>query len=453
MLKFASDKNLSPALLEKLGQVYNTAKTVTYLDKSADAGRARGDSFNVLDIPSMLEKFAAVEQPPAEPAKVTPGKLSDVAHNPFHADLNFETEDSPEGYAEIKLASETRQKLADHLVDLANLDNVGQFIFETREDIGEAVVDLTDDLRKLASCSFLELEQEAIGMAGDALKGACDKVASQMEYLGYRDIERATDAGRPRFTQNTDKLQKLANIQDKMNVLEMALEYQENLTKEATATQHKMPSVNRGSGGRPDNSAPATNAGGGFDAVQGLFHGVDLSLQAANKSMDDRIGARKKKTTDRDYKGYVGEIANTAVEKNDQVKDVLWELFGERNNSGQQLIDEEDTNMRQTAMLQEFLITDPILSEEDPDKVTSLYNTIRKVAPQVASDRNAMVVALRSMVQHDGIAPQDLRQFADTERSIQITQNNQDALNARRYANPDKEQKKKEKVRPEPIFK
>ena len=54
-LKFANEKNLAPALLEKLGQVYNTAKTVNYLDKSA---AKRGSSFEILDVSDMLETYS-----------------------------------------------------------------------------------------------------------------------------------------------------------------------------------------------------------------------------------------------------------------------------------------------------------------------------------------------------------------------------------------------------------
>lgn len=53
LIKYASDKNLSVAQLERIGQIYNIAKTLNFMDKSA----ARGDSFKVLDNEKMLAKY------------------------------------------------------------------------------------------------------------------------------------------------------------------------------------------------------------------------------------------------------------------------------------------------------------------------------------------------------------------------------------------------------------
>lgn len=53
MLKWAKANNLSPALLERTGHVFNTAKTLWALEKSAN----RGDSFPIVDIPEMMEAY------------------------------------------------------------------------------------------------------------------------------------------------------------------------------------------------------------------------------------------------------------------------------------------------------------------------------------------------------------------------------------------------------------
>ena len=53
LIKYAEERNWSPAQLERVGQFYNIAKTLNFMDKSA----ARGDSFKVLDNEGMLAKF------------------------------------------------------------------------------------------------------------------------------------------------------------------------------------------------------------------------------------------------------------------------------------------------------------------------------------------------------------------------------------------------------------
>jgi hypothetical protein len=55
LVKYASDRNLSPAQLERIGQVYNIAKTLNFMDKSAN----RGDSFRVLDTNKMMADFTS----------------------------------------------------------------------------------------------------------------------------------------------------------------------------------------------------------------------------------------------------------------------------------------------------------------------------------------------------------------------------------------------------------
>lgn len=64
LVKYATDRNLSPAQLERIGQVYNIAKTLNFMDKSAN----RGDSFRVLDTQKMMSDFTAFKPAPQKEA-------------------------------------------------------------------------------------------------------------------------------------------------------------------------------------------------------------------------------------------------------------------------------------------------------------------------------------------------------------------------------------------------
>lgn len=55
LVKYASDRNFSAAQLERMGQVYNIAKTLNFMDKTASSNR--GDSFRVLNMDTMLSDF------------------------------------------------------------------------------------------------------------------------------------------------------------------------------------------------------------------------------------------------------------------------------------------------------------------------------------------------------------------------------------------------------------
>ena len=70
------------------------------------------------------------------------------------------------------------------------------------------------------------------------------------------------------------------------------------------------------------------------------------------------------------------------------------------------------------------MLTDEILSEEDPQKVVDAYNTLRDLAPEMASDINIARVTLRSMVQHEGLSVFDAHQFSQAELDKAKVDNN-----------------------------
>jgi len=89
------------------------------------------------------------------------------------------------------------------------------------------------------------------------------------------------------------------------------------------------------------------------------------------------------------------------------------------NNTGQELVDDSAQDYEQTSMLQKLLLTDEVLSDADPERVAEIYNTFRTTMPALAADPNVMRVALRSALQHDGIAPFDVKGFLDTQLAAQ----------------------------------
>lgn len=57
LLKTASKHNMYPAQLEKLGHAFNQMKTIVGLEKQAN----RGDSFTLLNVPGMVQKYASYD--------------------------------------------------------------------------------------------------------------------------------------------------------------------------------------------------------------------------------------------------------------------------------------------------------------------------------------------------------------------------------------------------------
>jgi hypothetical protein len=97
-------------------------------------------------------------------------------------------------------------------------------------------------------------------------------------------------------------------------------------------------------------------------------------------------------------------------------------ILGSGKNMDQKHVDDAHAEARHVAILQNLLTTDEVLSEADPEHVVSMYNTLRRLSPHLADDPNVARVALRTMVQHDGVSPFDAKNFLDTEQSHQKNQ-------------------------------
>ena len=90
-------------------------------------------------------------------------------------------------------------------------------------------------------------------------------------------------------------------------------------------------------------------------------------------------------------------------------------------------------DVEHAAVLQNLLLTDEILSEEDPEKVVDAFNTVRRMAPELAKDLNMMRVQLRSMVMGDGISVFDAQQLSKAELDARKVDNDRRALDDLHY--------------------
>ena len=87
--------------------------------------------------------------------------------------------------------------------------------------------------------------------------------------------------------------------------------------------------------------------------------------------------------------------------------------------------------------MQNLLATDEILADADPEKVVEAYNTLRQLAPELASDINVARVTLRSMVQHDGLAIFDAQQYSSAELDKAKVDNNRSTTEQSLYGKKD----------------
>lgn len=480
MLKFANKKNLAPALLEKLGHVYNTAKTVTYLDKCASEDKGRGESFDVLDIPKLLEAYT--EKKAGDHSYLSDdfsskssGRFTDL----FDGKITFndlENLDAPEDYEEIKLASARRLDWQQTSVKFANVEQAEQLIFDSKEDNRKLASEVSNFIRdSYNETDFESLEQDAKHYFGDCVKSACDYVSDYMSGIGYT-VKRASDSGESRLIADTSFLLKFAMIQHNLNNQENASSYIEDTQpkkKQASTEDHALELLGKRHGidvkeldlltgvGMPHDKAFTTaikhkqqqdseklkadekleedEPAGVYDSpqegmddsniVEWLDRGKDIGGGLAKGVAGEVGGALQSSKRMLGLDKSLPEQISTAGET---AKSLL-EAVAPGRDTGQELIDRELDEAKYQTVLQDLIITDPILSEEDEDKVADLYNTIKSVAPEMSKDKNVVRVVLRSAVQYDGIAAPDLAQLVEAERSIQKSKWNTEVIDNQRY--------------------
>lgn len=74
LLKYATDKNLPPAVLERMTHMFNALKTNCYMDH-ADTMEKRGSQFSLIDAPSLLEKYTTFTE---DTNNTTKNSISDI---------------------------------------------------------------------------------------------------------------------------------------------------------------------------------------------------------------------------------------------------------------------------------------------------------------------------------------------------------------------------------------
>jgi hypothetical protein len=75
-------------------------------------------------------------------------------------------------------------------------------------------------------------------------------------------------------------------------------------------------------------------------------------------------------------------------------------------------------NMERQLLLQELIMTDPILSRANPQKVAKSYEQILRLSPQISKEKEVVRAMLRQAVATQAIAPHDADQWTKLDTDI-----------------------------------
>lgn len=433
ILKFSSAHNLAPAQVEMLGQLFNTAKTLSHLEKAA--ADKRGASFPTLDVPSMTAKYLELS---AKPSTEWTGKSADVSLPAClkgwdSLDLGEEqevkaaaviTEDDASIFSADRKAREARREMN---IKQANLDTMKQAYSDFQVEGQKIMEDIHRTLRGNPNMSFPAFESDAISFYGDTSLPVMEKLAGYMEGSNWHVKRGARDDTKRLVPAYDGMMDKMGALIDWHYLSQAALG---SIKQAMNAPGVEEPQVETAQFAEPagENKKKDDRQGKG-DAQQGDGgKGRDMNGGGGKDKSKGKGEGRDKSDSGKPREGYTAPINKTldavAGKGYGLLEPALQKAIGGGFNSNQQTVDRDYMDARHLATLQRLMTTDEVLAEADPEKVVSTYNTLREIAPSLAGDPNVMRVALRSAIQHDGISPFDIKSFLDTETARQKTDYN-----------------------------
>ena len=461
LLKMAGEKSMTPGQLEAMGQLFNTAKTLSYIDKSA----SKGASFPIVDVPAMLDKYITVKQANAPVIGAieldAPELESDVAAGLPECFSGFLTPD-------VRRTKEVEQPLtfkqASQAVDVRKLEVeiAEQARFEAEEDARDVMRQLEVGIRKRAECTFESVERDAIHCYGMAIKPVMDKAASYLKRSGL-PLARAKDGGPARLARDPDGfMPKIAQLREHLERMAVASEVLHDLDLQVKSASADFFKIGHG--------AAAAVAKDPKTVVRPRRHtipegGIGNNMPQPLNSTEGPSASGSGKDNPRaeepdDALGTVSSLAGKGVDFASQAGKALSPVLDipmrglnaakpyliKNWNEDQQHVDKSFNDTHQLAILHDLMTRDDVLAEADPEKIVSIFNTVRAHAPSLASDANVLRTVLRSGVQHDGISPFDLKSFLDTELSKQKVDAGRRTADDRAYGNkPPASSSKKDK--------
>lgn len=433
LLKFARTNNVAPALLEKLAHVYNTAKTLRFLEKSPD----RGATFPVLDAAALVHDYT--QSMPVvrrfDPDGWTEGETSfkvASSETPVKVSPRFPHWDRPAVPALDEPAQPVlpvAKPVFKRAHQLAELEQFQQLLFELRETSREKVASIVDCFRSDPDLDFAAIESDYRLLHGEETASLFDLIAPHSKRaLGA--IKRAANAGAHRLVDDRREVFTLLDqLRETLGLLKTAgatraetfdgtyLELARSLKKEGSIAELEAAYDNAQAEGPSD--APVLHSPYDGGAEGEPSERIEMPVQPRPMSTGG-------KDTLPEPPDVADEIARLFESRTGGGRplvpapalDRIIRLPERGYNHGQEKVDTGFKNLETQVVLERLLMTDPVISEADEHRVVSLANSIRQQSPEIARDINAMRSVLREALQYDSLPIHTFKDLAATQKTV-----------------------------------
>ena len=416
MLKCAKENNLAPAQLEKLAQVFNTMKTNFYMDHQAN----RGDSFQLVNVPELMSKYATFvpeNGKEAKDKKPEPWAASTVKYAneegsrlPSLEELwrasggavqddtdtwNLVDAAEPEYDVQFKAAAAEPKEPTKNELERA-LEKASQVRFETSVELREHLENLKQKFTPDEG-RWAEAVEDTIRGLGKEAAVAVELVEDyfDQEHHKFRGANMAKRAGKNVLVYDRHNVWK--DMKEICELIDMQKEAKA-LVADLTAQLEKkadlvLPPPPQGSNNAPTPQLPRAPHNSNVAPAERPVR----EREKPQVGMLDYMVQQYKDPTYRELAELIVAPSVVSPREKKWKDDVLRQT-------------QSDTNLHR------LLASDSVLREADLNKVKDLYNTLARVSPTLASDPLLMGPTLKEALQYDSIPVQMLKDLVSIEK-------------------------------------
>ena len=458
MLKYASKENFAPAHLEKLGHVFNAAKTMAFMDKSKD----RGGSFNLVDVPEMVSKYT---QPLSKNSSVSreatlvatthvksASAAREFARVPNFMKLHLKNDvivkEASQPVDEVRLKKEAAIKKAN---SESEQEMLGVMALEADENYAVVMDKLAAALYQ-RDISFAKVEHDVIDLYGEGgIKSAndCSRYLTGKKFKHNRAENHKPSRLPYDSTGLAEMFKEASEIADfKCSIVKYANTLVEEPEVGKSEETRIIPVGTKSKGGGDPSEDQVGGAPKGGNPTEAQENGQPRTP----KDFSGKQDSGKKEENPYNAKSIVDAVRQGLKDRREGAPKrpdsgvhpvsmttgflgkTLADLMGPKKNHTQRKVDEAHDDAKFSTTLQRLIVTDPIISEHDPEDVASLASSIRAVAPDGARDPNYLRFALREALQYGALPSHTYKDMADAQGKIDTSHKIRTELDNARYA-------------------
>lgn len=458
LLKFAKTNNLYPAQVQKLGHAFNQCKTLVGLQKQAN----RGDSFSILDVPAMLEKYSTYDpaQVLSKKEKQIHKKVNSITKKASSNYTPFERLPMPDFIEQLKFKG---AEIETNNIEEYNLSNSsGNFditfsksasaseptdqvlvLKEAQHSLKEAIsqasktsqgakelvtvkcAHIAKVLRDNGPHAWSEIVEDSVYKYGpEKSAAAIDTIENYLEvnHIPFKVVDLTKKAySNYLIRDNYNMCETIKDVQELSCIYKEAKQAEEELTKEYDNVKQRINILLEKEAATPGGSA-SNNPPDDTSNIQAPIIPSEGGQLVATEDFDDIHKALSEHSTD--VVKAVGGLPNAfvgqplkAIDDFENQMGKFKRLLPDKDEYIKKYKKEQDKLDRELA-LQRLITGDPIIAEADPNEVLELYQTISSISPTFAKDHRMMATALKEALQYGAVPVSMLKDIADFEDKL-----------------------------------